>query len=75
MSSSSAVKFVDVLVKFFFTCASVSTPVCASSFHGCNKALTAAARELGCETVFSENLSDGQSCDSVRLENPFRGLE
>jgi len=37
-------------------------------------AILAAAQELGCETVFSEDLSDGQSYDGVRVENPFRDL-
>jgi predicted nucleic acid-binding protein len=34
-------------------------------------AILAAAQELGYETVFSEDLSDGRSYDGVRVENPF----
>jgi predicted nucleic acid-binding protein len=32
-----------------------------------------AARALGCETVLSEDLGDGQDYGGVRVENPFRG--
>jgi len=37
-------------------------------------AILAAARQLGCEKVFSEDLNDGQDYDGVRVDNPFRGL-
>lgn len=37
-------------------------------------AILAAAQELGCETVYSEDLNPGQDYDGVRVENPFRGL-
>jgi len=37
-------------------------------------AILAAARQLGCEKVFSEDLNDGQHYDGVRVDNPFRGL-
>jgi predicted nucleic acid-binding protein len=30
-----------------------------------------AARAGGCAVVFSEDLNDGQTCDGVRVENPF----
>ncbi|HVY97312.1 MAG TPA: PIN domain-containing protein [Solirubrobacterales bacterium] len=36
-------------------------------------AIIEAARALGCETVLSEDLSDGQDYAGVRVENPFRG--
>jgi predicted nucleic acid-binding protein len=36
-------------------------------------AVLEAARALGCELVLSEDLSDGQDYDGVRVENPFRG--
>ena len=32
-----------------------------------------AARALGCETVLSEDLNDGQDFGGVIFENPFRG--
>ncbi len=34
-------------------------------------AILEAARELGCEVVLSEDLSDGQDYAGVRIENPF----
>lgn len=35
-------------------------------------AILEAARSLGCETVLSEDLSDGQDYAGVRVQNPFR---
>jgi predicted nucleic acid-binding protein len=37
-------------------------------------AIIAAARQLGCAKVHSEDLNDGQDYDGVRVENPFRGI-
>jgi predicted nucleic acid-binding protein len=37
-------------------------------------AILAAARQLGCTKVHSEDLNDGQDYDGVRVENPFRGV-
>ena len=37
-------------------------------------AIIEAARALGCGTVISADLSDGQEYDGVRVENPFRNL-
>ncbi len=34
-------------------------------------AIIEAARRLGCHTVLSEDLSDGQDYDGVRVRNPF----
>jgi predicted nucleic acid-binding protein len=34
-------------------------------------AILEAARALGCEVVLSEDLSDGQDYEGVRVENPF----
>ena len=36
-----------------------------------DSAILAAARELGCDTVFSEDLSADQDYDGVRVSNPF----
>lgn len=36
-----------------------------------DSAILAAAIELGCDTVYSEDLSDGQSYAGVRVVNPF----
>ena len=35
-------------------------------------AIIAAARELGCQTVYSEDLNDGQTYDGVTVVNPFK---
>lgn len=35
-------------------------------------AILEGARSLGCEVVLSEDLSDGEDYDGVRVENPFR---
>lgn len=37
-------------------------------------AILEAARASGCDVVLSEDLSDGESYDGVRVENPFRGV-
>lgn len=37
-------------------------------------AIVAAAERLGCETLYTENMSDGQLYGPVRVEDPFRGL-
>lgn len=34
--------------------------------------ILAAASELGCKIIYSEDLSDGQEYDSARVQNPFR---
>ena len=33
-----------------------------------------AAHQLGCDTLWTEDLSHGQDYDGVRVENPFRGI-
>jgi predicted nucleic acid-binding protein len=40
----------------------------------CEGAIQAAARELGAQTVYSEDLSHGQTYDGVKVVNPFHGL-
>jgi predicted nucleic acid-binding protein len=37
-------------------------------------AILAAARQLNCSKVHSEDLNDGQEYEGVRVENPFRGI-
>jgi predicted nucleic acid-binding protein len=39
--------------------------------HPYDAAILAAAQELGAATVYSEDLSDGQEYDGVRVINPF----
>jgi predicted nucleic acid-binding protein len=46
-----------------------------SSEHGLNYydgAILAAAERLGCDTVFSEDMSDGRAYGSVTVRNPFK---
>jgi predicted nucleic acid-binding protein len=35
-------------------------------------AILAGAKQMGCHTVFSEDMSDGQNYDGVTVVNPFR---
>jgi predicted nucleic acid-binding protein len=35
-------------------------------------AILAAAKRMGCHTVFSEDLNDGQEFDGVTVINPFK---
>ena len=37
-------------------------------------AIIAAARQMGCRIVYSEDLTDGQDYDGVRVVNPFRSV-
>ena len=43
--------------------------------HPYDAAILAAAHELGATTLYSEDMSDGQIYDDVRVVNPFRGLD
>jgi predicted nucleic acid-binding protein len=38
-------------------------------------AIVTAAKQMGCQTVFSEDLNDGQDYDGVTVVNPFKGLK
>ena len=38
-------------------------------------AIVAAAQELGAHTLYSENLSDGQEYDGVKVVNPFLAVD
>ena len=38
-------------------------------------AILSAARQMDCRTVYSEDLSDGQSYDGVTVVNPFRAAK
>lgn len=40
--------------------------------HG-DATILAAARELGCHTLYSEDLNHGQDYEGVRVVNPFQG--
>jgi predicted nucleic acid-binding protein len=54
----------------------VRTLELAQKFHISNwdAAILAAADQLECSVVYSEDLSHGQDYDGVRVENPFRGI-
>ena len=62
-----------------FPVAEISTGVMLAAFETrarfgiayWDAAILEAARSLGCEVVLSEDLSDGQDYDGVRVENPF----
>lgn len=63
-----------------FTVAEITVPLMQAAtaatarFHLSywDAAIVEAARELGCETVLSEDLADGRDYDGVRVRNPFR---
>jgi predicted nucleic acid-binding protein len=38
-------------------------------------AILEAARSLGCDSVLSEDLTDGEDYGGVKIENPFRSLD
>ena len=52
-----------------------SLTICArfqsSYFDSC---ILAAAKQLGCSIVYSEDMNDGQTYDGVKVVNPFKGL-
>ncbi len=39
-----------------------------------DSAILAAAKQLGCHTVYSEDLNDQQNYDGVTVVNPFRQI-
>ena len=43
--------------------------------HPYDAAIVAAAQELGAHTLYSEDLSDGQEYDGVKVVNPFVALD
>ena len=43
--------------------------------HPYDAAIVAAAQELGSHTLYSEDLSDGQEYDGVKVVNPFLALD
>lgn len=64
-----------------FTVAPLTTDLMRAAMATCDRfqisywdaAILEAARALDCDTVLSEDLSDGQDYGGVRVENPFRG--
>jgi predicted nucleic acid-binding protein len=37
-------------------------------------AIVTAAKQMGCQTLYTEDLNDGQNYDGVTVVNPFKGL-
>ena len=59
----------DVTFEVFRSAVSISRGFGLSYWDG---AILAAARACGCDTVYSEDLSDHQDSDGVNVINPFR---
>ena len=80
LSHEAAVGFVQTMLGF--PVQELTTPIVLAAVETRERfrisywdaAILEAARTLGCEAVFSEDLADGQDYDGVRVENPFRGL-
>ena len=79
LSHSDAVAFLGALLDFpvqdvtldlFREAAAISQRFGLTYWDG---AILAAAHALGCEAVYSEDLSDSQDYAGVRVINPFRG--
>lgn len=60
----------DMTLTVFATAVAISQRFGISYWDG---AILAAARALGCDAVYSEDLSSEQNYDGVRVINPFRG--
>lgn len=58
----------DITLAVFRTAVSISRRFRLSYWDG---AILAAARACGCEAVYTEDLSDGQDYDGLRVINPF----
>jgi len=61
----------DMTVNLFATAVAISHRFGVSYWDG---AILAAARALGCDAVYSEDLSSEQDYGGVRVINPFRGV-
>jgi predicted nucleic acid-binding protein len=77
LSRSLATEYVDTWLNFPTASVNASTVRDALQLSAkfqinyWDAAIIAAARELGCHTVYSEDLSDGQDYDGVVIVNPF----
>src|SRR6202035_2274423 len=77
LSRSSAIEYVETW--FSFPTASLNSSTVRSALQLADRfrisywdaAIIAAARELGCDKVYSEDLSHGQDYDGVMIVNPF----
>lgn len=74
---SSAMEYVETWLNFPTASLHPSTVVSALGIRDRFKisywdaAIIATARELGCRTIYSEDLSHGQDYDGVKVTNPF----
>jgi len=74
---SSAMEYVETWLNFPTASLHPSTVVSALGIRDrfqisyWDAAIIAAARELGCRTIYSEDLSHGQDYDGVKVTNPF----
>jgi len=79
LSHSSATEYVETWLSF--PTASLNSSTVRNAFQLAHRfrisywdaAIIAAARELGCHTVYSEDLSHGQDYNGVVVVNPFSG--
>jgi predicted nucleic acid-binding protein len=77
LSHDEAVGFIETLCKFPVQETTVSLVKAALRtkerfrISYWDAAILEAARALGCDTVLSEDLNDGQNFDGVRVVNPF----
>ena len=79
LSDEAAMSFLEILLRYpvqsvtidtFRAAVSISQRFQISYWDG---AILAAARALGCDAVYSEDLSHGQDYGGIRVFNPFRG--
>jgi predicted nucleic acid-binding protein len=78
LSHDQAVRLVDSFLRFRL--ADLTRQTMLAAMATCRRfqisywdaAILEAARSLGCETVLSEDLNDGQDYAGVRVKNPFR---
>jgi predicted nucleic acid-binding protein len=78
LTHEQAAKLVEAFTRF--TMSDVTRHIVLAALATCHRfrisywdaAILEAARALGCATVLSEDLSDGQDYAGVRVENPFR---
>jgi predicted nucleic acid-binding protein len=81
LSSVDASAYVDTWLTFptvTMTPAIVRTAMALHQRYGISywdAAILAAAKEMGCSKVYSEDLNDGQDYDGVQIVNPFSPVE
>jgi predicted nucleic acid-binding protein len=78
LSHGQAAKLIESFLRFQVAAVSHEVMLAAMATHDrfqisyWDAAILEAARSLGCDTVLSEDLSDGQDYGGVLVENPFR---